>query len=106
MAFEAVRSGLEGFRRSNDERRAIGRWVDVAKRDNGHNARVGSILRRLGWVPGHPETRNGARVRVYRPSEGSPTSGVTLIPNESPPDAWIESESSEYDFLPTDAAMA
>jgi putative DNA primase/helicase len=40
---------------------------DVSKRDNFAAARVGAILRRIGWAPGNQEIRNGARVRLYRP---------------------------------------
>ncbi len=78
--------------------------IDVGKRDNGHNARVGNVLRRLGWLPSkHTENRNGARVRVYRPQEQAGTNGHTLLPIETPPDAWIEPASSEDSFPPTDA---
>jgi putative DNA primase/helicase len=44
--------------------------IEPQKRDNFAAARVGSILRRLGWVPGKQESRNGARVRLYRPVDG------------------------------------
>lgn len=38
--------------------------------------RVGAILRRIGWHPGNPETRNGARVRVYRPRAEDPSASL------------------------------
>jgi predicted P-loop ATPase len=75
--------------------------LDISKRDNGHSARVGSILRRLGWVPGkNVESRDGARVRVYRPVDGAATNGATLVPLEVPPDAFIEPASGEDLFPP------
>jgi putative DNA primase/helicase len=75
--------------------------IEVGKRDNGHAARVGSIMRRLGWTPGHPETRNGARVRLYRPAEGAGTNGHTLVPIEREPDGQIEPiEMGEDEFPP------
>jgi len=50
--------------------------IDVAKRTHSDAIRVGSVMRRLGWVPSqHPQRRDGARVRVYRPLEGSATNG-------------------------------
>jgi predicted P-loop ATPase len=77
--------------------------IDVGKRDNGHAARAGNVLRRLGWVPGkHAESRNGARVRVYRPIEGSATNGHTLVPIDMPPDGWVEPVTGEDAFPPAD----
>jgi len=64
--------------------------IDVSKRDHAAAGRVGAVLRRLGWVPGkHPETIDGARVRVYRPSEGAGTNGHTLVPLDRPADATL-----------------
>lgn len=74
--------------------------LEVPKRDNGHAARVGAILRRLGWVPGHPETRNGARVRLYRPADGAATNGHDLIPIEREPDGQIEPTDPGEDLFP------
>jgi predicted P-loop ATPase len=64
--------------------------LDVGRRDNGHCARVGAVLRRLGWQPGHPETRNGARVRLYRPygtgGEHDLAQGCVALPEPELPD--------------------
>jgi len=49
--------------------------LDTARRDHAAATRVGSILRRLGWIPGKQETRSGARVRLYRPATGAATNG-------------------------------
>jgi len=58
--------------------------IDLGRRTHADAGRVGAILRRLGWLPGkHPETRQGARVRVYRPEDGAGTNGHTLVPLES-----------------------
>jgi putative DNA primase/helicase len=78
--------------------------LDLSKRDNGHAARVGAVLRRLGWTPGHPETRNGTRTRLYRPTEGAATNGHTLVPLEREPDAFLEPEPLTEDAFP--AALA
>jgi putative DNA primase/helicase len=84
---------------TSDALQSVG--LDIAKRDNGHAARVGSVLRRLGWVPGkHPESRNGVRVRLYRPAEGAATNGHTLVPLEHGPDAFLEPEAHTEDAFP------
>ncbi len=41
--------------------------IDPMKHTNVDAARVGAILRKIGWAPGRQERRNGARVRLYRP---------------------------------------
>ena len=57
--------------------------LPVERREHKHATEVGAILRRLGWVPSkHPESLNGARVRVYRPQDGAGTNGHTLVPIE------------------------
>lgn len=59
--------------------------IETQRRTHADAGRVGAILRRLGWIPGHPETRDGARVRIYRPEADAGTNGHTLIPLEGPP---------------------
>lgn len=64
-----------------------GRWGNVEA------ARVGSVLRHLGWFPGWPETRNGTRVRLYRP-EGptalQPINGAAPHPLPTEPEPELE----------------
>lgn len=83
--------------------------LDVGRWDNGHSARVGAVLRRLGWHPGkHPETRDGVRVRVYRPGDSahSGTNGTTLYPLETPAPPTIPvPEHTSGDLFPPDEAM-
>lgn len=67
--------------------------VEVPKRDHGHAIRVGNIMRRLGWAPGGKETRDGVRLRLYRPLDGALPNGHALIPLVSP-------ESGLFDRLP------
>lgn len=45
--------------------------IETGRRSHADAIRIGAIMRRLDWIPGNPELRNGARVRVYRP-KGDP----------------------------------
>jgi putative DNA primase/helicase len=76
--------------------------IDVGKRTQADAATVGGILRRLGWVPGHPETRDGARVRAYRPAPGAGTNGHTLMPlnGAAPHELTFEPEEATEDSFP------
>jgi putative DNA primase/helicase len=50
--------------------------VDTSRQDLGHAMRVGAILRRLGWAQNPlKETRDGARVRLYRPLNSTTLNG-------------------------------
>lgn len=81
---------------TSDVLEALG--LEVGRRDQAAASRVGSVLRRLGWVPPkHPETRNGVRVRPYRPVDGAGTNGHTLVPLERGPDATLEPLEGEGD---------
>ena len=81
---------------------AIGQ--DVSKRTHADASRVGAVLRRLGWVPSkHPESRDGARVRLYRPQEGAATNGHTLLPLETDPPETLPEYDTEDLFPPVDA---
>ena len=65
--------------------------LETSRQGHADAGRIGAILRRLGWVPGkHPESRDGARVRVYRPQEGAGTNGHTLLPIEAEPPTQLE----------------
>lgn len=84
--------------------------VPVERQTHADAGHVGAILRRLGWVPGHPESINGVRVRKYRPADGAGTNGHTLLPLEPTtgvrqlePDA--PELPSQDDLFPPDAAF-
>ena len=78
--------------------------IDTARRTQADATTVGSILRRLGWAPGHPESRDGARVRVYRPELGAGTNGHTLLPiaGPLPPQLEFDDEPGEDSFPPAE----
>jgi putative DNA primase/helicase len=83
--------------------------IDLGRRTHADATRVGAVLRRLGWVPGNPELRQGARVRVYRPMVGAGTNGHTLMPSEGAHPAPRELEPAEPtqdDLFPPDEAFA
>lgn len=64
-------------------------------------SRVGAILRHLGWIPGNPEHRNGARVRVYRPEPVTAVrtlNGAHQLP-EREPDAPSEDSYPPKDLV-------
>ena len=71
--------------------------IETGKHDSRFASRVGAILRRLGWIPGHPEMRNGARIRVYRPASASATVPLDVTPAEP---LWQEEEEPSEDMFP------
>ncbi len=71
--------------------------LEVGKWGRTESMRVGAVLRRLGWTAGNPEMRNGARVRLYRPTSETATLPVQA---DVTPLVWPEESDSSEDLFP------
>lgn len=73
--------------------------IDHGKRDPAASMRVGAILRRLDWVPGQQQLRDGARVRLYRPVEGAVEAEEVVEPDPRVQDLFDDRERAERESI-------